>query len=721
MVRTLIARDPGFREGLWLYALSRRSSSSPAPGTHFVRFKCNPCFSSEWSALLFLLSSPMKSLPPRSLFNSSPPLSPALLRFSSVFLFHSTAAENVYKKRGGISSPYSSFSSSSWHHHDDDGRNVKVSVWWDIENCAVPNGVSVYKVPQGITAALRANGIKGPVSITAFGDMTQLARSNQEALASTGICLTHVPHSGKNSADRSLLVDLVYWASQNPPPAHIFLISGDRDFANVLHRLRMNNYNILLASITISPGVLNSAATVMWQWHELLRGENLIGKHFNHPPDGVHGSWYGHYKGTLDDPCGDVEQPVNCKTEDSSESSTEPRPRPIPKVFVNRIRQILNLYPDGIGVSELRSELGKTMDKDYFGYKKFSRLLLSMPNVLKIQWHPSGEGQPFAYGVNSHASETYAFKSNSYAPETYAFKSNSYAPETNALKSKSPIMEAANTCTESNSSEGQVPSSTISQSCTQPADAHHAILNSSVNRQKGHTKGTESNGISLPSHSQPIQEVPFICHKEVGMGNGSSDSTPMLQRSSADVGFFRRIWRNWLGYRSYYSNEKRQSIHGEDSNASLTSVTYEKKGGSGQEVSQLSDNCPTGLHSSSNEMQSVPYARTSHSKDNDEKSGQDLNFFKKFVKRLKFLKNGEECPDHVPVAANQSMLNKLTEESGNGDEGVNQRGDEGINQRESQIGTPVLFFKDYFWKDMESFLLSPKGSSLIYQSKNRYC
>lgn len=45
-----------------------------------------------------------------------------------------------------------------------------------------------------ITSAVRANGIKGPVQITAFGDILQLSRTNQEALSSTGINIAHIPH-----------------------------------------------------------------------------------------------------------------------------------------------------------------------------------------------------------------------------------------------------------------------------------------------------------------------------------------------------------------------------------------------------------------------------------------------------------------------------------------------------------------------------------------------
>ncbi|KAJ8557375.1 hypothetical protein K7X08_003000 [Anisodus acutangulus] len=297
-------------------------------------------------------------------------------------------------------------SSYPYRRHEEESRNVKVSVWWDFENCSPQAGVNVFKIAQCITAAIRTNGIKGPVHITAFGDVLQLSRMNQEALSSTGINLAHIPHGGKNSADRSLLVDLMYWVSQNPPPAHLFLISGDRDFSGILHRLRMNNYNILLASPESAPSVLCSAASIMWQWNALLKGENLIGKHFNQPPDGPYGSWYGHYKAPLDDPFAVTEQPIKLRTEKVSEAVADPKCRPIPRSIVRHIRSNLNSYPKGVSITDLRAELARSnlsIDKDFYGYKKFSCFLLAMPDILKL--HFEGDGKYLVQSVNPKVPE----------------------------------------------------------------------------------------------------------------------------------------------------------------------------------------------------------------------------------------------------------------------------------------------------------------------------
>lgn len=264
-------------------------------------------------------------------------------------------------------------------------------MWWDLDKCNLPATANVFKLAHSITGAIRNSGIKGPISITAFGDVLNLPRSNQEALSSTGISLTHVPQGGKNSADRSLITDLMCWVSQNPPPAHVFLISNDEGFASVLHRLRMSNYNVLLSSKSSSsapppPGVLCSAASIMWDWEGLVRGDGVVtAKYFNQPPDGPYNSWYGHYRVPLLDPFATTTEEV---VSEFSSSSVKARLVPREEV-VDKIRMVLSLFPPskGLSVSELRAELIKSnvaLDKEFYGYKSFPRFLQSMPDVFQV-------------------------------------------------------------------------------------------------------------------------------------------------------------------------------------------------------------------------------------------------------------------------------------------------------------------------------------------------
>ncbi|KAF8011897.1 hypothetical protein BT93_I0125 [Corymbia citriodora subsp. variegata] len=322
----------------------------------------------------------MKSLRPRTLLSPSPNSPPLFLRISRFSASYYDPHSHSHSHSHFAQNPL-----SSSRRDDDRSRGVRVSVWWDFENCNLPAGVNVFRVAAFIAAAVRASGIRGPIQITAFGDVLQLSRSRQEALSATGINMTHVPHGGKNSADRSLLADLMYWVSQNPPPAHLFLISGDRDFASILHKLRMSNYNILLASPESAPPVLCSAASIMWNWNSLVKGENLTGKHFNQPPDGPYGSWYGHCKLPLEDPFAVTEQP---------RLGSENLSRPVPQAVMRQIWRLVRSSPKGIPITELRAELGRSnlhLDKDLYGYKKFSQFLMSMPHIIKLQHQ--GDGQ----------------------------------------------------------------------------------------------------------------------------------------------------------------------------------------------------------------------------------------------------------------------------------------------------------------------------------------
>lgn len=76
----------------------------------------------------------------------------------------------------------------------------------------------------------------------------------------------------KDASDKKILVDMLFWAVDNPAPANYLLISGDRDFSNALHQLRMRRYNILLAQPEQASAALVAAAKILWPWTSLLSG-----------------------------------------------------------------------------------------------------------------------------------------------------------------------------------------------------------------------------------------------------------------------------------------------------------------------------------------------------------------------------------------------------------------------------------------------------------------
>ncbi|KAJ6762499.1 LIMKAIN B LKAP [Salix purpurea] len=65
---------------------------------------------------------------------------------------------------------------------------------------------------------------------------------------------------------------MLFWAVDNPAPANYLLISGDRDFSNALHQLRMRRYNILLAQPKTASAPLVAAAKSVWLWTSLSAG-----------------------------------------------------------------------------------------------------------------------------------------------------------------------------------------------------------------------------------------------------------------------------------------------------------------------------------------------------------------------------------------------------------------------------------------------------------------
>lgn len=82
----------------------------------------------------------------------------------------------------------------------------------------------------------------------------------------------------KDASDKKILVDMLFWAIDNPPPANYLLISGDRDFSNAIHKLKMKRYNILLAQPPNVSHTLTAAAKSVWLWKSLLAGEPPLAK-----------------------------------------------------------------------------------------------------------------------------------------------------------------------------------------------------------------------------------------------------------------------------------------------------------------------------------------------------------------------------------------------------------------------------------------------------------
>uniref|UniRef100_K3WNW5 NYN domain-containing protein n=1 Tax=Globisporangium ultimum (strain ATCC 200006 / CBS 805.95 / DAOM BR144) TaxID=431595 RepID=K3WNW5_GLOUD len=143
-------------------------------------------------------------------------------------------------------------------------QSVHMAIFWDIENCTVPSGMTGHVVVQHIRDALHEYG--STICFKAYFDFeTGLVTSTlRSQLQGGGVSLTDAPHNRhKEAADKMLLVDMLTFAIDNPVPATIVLISGDSDFGYALSVLANRNYTVIL--ITQHTG-LPTQANILLDW-----------------------------------------------------------------------------------------------------------------------------------------------------------------------------------------------------------------------------------------------------------------------------------------------------------------------------------------------------------------------------------------------------------------------------------------------------------------------
>ncbi|KAL2321711.1 hypothetical protein Fmac_026090 [Flemingia macrophylla] len=662
----------------------------------------------------------------------------------------------------------SSSSSSSCSPAVDESRNVRVWAWWDLKNCAVPSGFDAAKVAPAIMEAVRANGIKGPLTITAFGDVLQLPRPHQEALAYTGVRFTHVSNGSsspliarcysvlllfryvsfpfnalsladeRNSAD--IVVDLMYWVSQNPPPAHLFLISGDRVFAGILHRLRMSNYNVLLATPERTPSFLSGAATIAWHWPSLLKGENLNGKYFNCPPDGPSGSWYGSCKATR------LEKPPDSPNVEVYEPSSGS----VPKSVVRQVRHILSMHPKGIGITELRAELARCdvrLDRNLFGHKKFSRFLLSLP---RVQLRPVGDGRFSVHLVSSESAEP---RDSSSAASTIPGVESEERGRAAVAKldgeDKSEVKDA-----------DEAPSITT---CLERSSDEEL---KSFQQDEEFVDG-KSSSVSVESHvCQPpneLQKSTVACDKAVDAANAQQsktqqppkddkdsktkmDSLRMTSQKSFDDDIVKSEDANHKSLKKHITSENHSA--GNDHRMVENNIIANYESGNFEARNKYENSTGKGVDEAFHNPSSSPVddstvlqrpdgvlkliAEVQHSLAGLEKSNPKYDdstaHQNKPVSLVEDSKLSEpdqtvcqfEEPKSTELSQNVSQVedSKLSEL----DQTVCQFEEcklSELNQNVSHSGKPELFSSASFWNEMESFIFAPKASLLFSQSRSR--
>ncbi|KAE8220382.1 hypothetical protein CF319_g6084 [Tilletia indica] len=158
------------------------------------------------------------------------------------------------------------------------------AVFWDVDNCAPPSGMSGRDVALAIRKAIQdliPPGTSEPIIVfkaylelsseTAISPAQVSLRSE---LQGSGVSLIDTPKSGrKQVADQMMITDLLAFAIDHPAPARIVLMSGDRDFAYPIGTLRNRGFFITLITppAHVAP-ILEASAHVVLRWRQDVLG-----------------------------------------------------------------------------------------------------------------------------------------------------------------------------------------------------------------------------------------------------------------------------------------------------------------------------------------------------------------------------------------------------------------------------------------------------------------
>lgn len=156
-----------------------------------------------------------------------------------------------------------------------------IAIFWDVDNCAPPTGSSGRSVALAVRNAIQNLDLGPIVSFKAYLELsseTQAPNAAQVQLRSElqgcGVSLIDTPKSGrKDVADKMMITDLLAYAIDQPAPATVVLISGDRDFAYPLGILRNRGYNVVLVTPPIGAvPILEASANVVMSWRRDVLG-----------------------------------------------------------------------------------------------------------------------------------------------------------------------------------------------------------------------------------------------------------------------------------------------------------------------------------------------------------------------------------------------------------------------------------------------------------------
>ena len=144
-------------------------------------------------------------------------------------------------------------------------NQAETAVFWDIENARIPSRYSAREMYEKLCTVLHGYG-RWRDGIRIIGDL-QCQRRLYSELMGMGCWLFDIPPNGKpNRADGVIVVEMMSFALDHPPPTTIILITGDSDYGYSLSKLRARGYRIVLVALSTAKASLTLSADVILEW-----------------------------------------------------------------------------------------------------------------------------------------------------------------------------------------------------------------------------------------------------------------------------------------------------------------------------------------------------------------------------------------------------------------------------------------------------------------------
>lgn len=124
-----------------------------------------------------------------------------------------------------------------------------VSIFWDIENVAVPIGVKAYDVVLNIRKRLiEDRGLLEDTFKTYCRSIHNIPLDHRAGLTHAGVLTQHIESKKCEVVDLEIRRDIQQFMRQHQTPATLVLISGDSDFINDINHLRFRtpHYTIVV-------------------------------------------------------------------------------------------------------------------------------------------------------------------------------------------------------------------------------------------------------------------------------------------------------------------------------------------------------------------------------------------------------------------------------------------------------------------------------------------